>query len=97
MTRLIIGEYKYRDVLIPDGVPRIISDDTFLRVQERVAKKRYAPGRLSANEEYLLTTKLCCGECGAYSLMPLWGYSNRSKKRPLVEWSFYVSDTDLNK
>ena len=65
-NRKYIGEYKYRDVLIPDGVPRIISDDTFLRVQERVAKNRYAPGRLSAKEEYLLTTKLCCGECGAY-------------------------------
>lgn len=65
-NRKYIGEYKYRDVLIPDGVPRIISEDTFQRVQERVAKNRYAPGRLSAKEEYLLTTNLHCGECGAY-------------------------------
>ncbi len=61
-NRKYIGEYKYRDVCVPDGVPRIVSDETFARVQERVAKNRYAPGRFVAKEEYLLTTKLICGD-----------------------------------
>lgn len=67
-NRKYIGEYKYRDVCVPDGVPRIVSDETFARVQERVAKNRYAPGRFVAKEEYLLTTKLICGDCGAYMI-----------------------------
>lgn len=67
-NRKYIGEYKYCDVCVPDGVPRIVSDETFARVQERVAKNRYAPGRFVAKEEYLLTTKLICGDCGAYMI-----------------------------
>ena len=78
-NRKYIGEYKYRDVLVSDGVPRIVSDDTFARVQARVHKNRYAPGRMSAKEEeYLLTTKLICGDCGAY-MVGESGTSNNGK------------------
>ena len=40
--------------------------ELFDRVQERMAKNRKAPARYKAEEEYLLTTKLFCGYCGAY-------------------------------
>src|SRR5699024_1424800 len=34
-------------------------------VQEKMAKNKKAPARRKAEEEYLLTTKLFCGHCGA--------------------------------
>ncbi|CZT55649.1 recombinase family protein [Solibaculum mannosilyticum] len=62
-NRKYIGEYRYQDVIIPDGVPRIISEDLFYRVQERLAKNKHAPARTKSEEGFLLTTKLFCGEC----------------------------------
>jgi len=62
-NRKYIGEFKYKDVIIPDGVPAIISEELFNRVQERKAKNKRAPARTRADEEYLLTTKLICGNC----------------------------------
>lgn len=63
-NRKYIGEYKYRDILTPDGIPAIIDKDMFERVQERMAKNKRAPARKKAEDEYLLTTKLFCGTCG---------------------------------
>jgi len=66
-NRRYIGEYKYRDTVIPDGVPAIVPKDLFDRVSERLEKNKKAPARAKAKEEmYLLTTKLFCGCCGAY-------------------------------
>ena len=63
-NRKYIGEYKYRDVVTPDGIPAIIDKDMFERVQERMVKNKRAPARKKAEDEYLLTTKLFCGTCG---------------------------------
>ena len=63
-NRKYIGEYKYGDVIIPDGIPAIIGKELFERVQTRMAANKKAPARAKAEEEYLLTTKLYCGECG---------------------------------
>ncbi|MCI6227228.1 MAG: recombinase family protein [Clostridiales bacterium] len=63
-NRKYIGEYKYGDVIIPDGIPAIIDKELFERVQTRMAANKKAPARAKAEEEYLLTTKLYCGECG---------------------------------
>ena len=63
-NRKYIGEYHYKDVVIPDAVPPIISKELFERVQERMKKNQHAPARAKAEEEYLLTTKLFCGHCG---------------------------------
>jgi len=62
-NRKYIGEYKYQDVIIPGGVPAIITDELFSRVQERKDKNKRAPARAKADDEYLLTTKLICGDC----------------------------------
>lgn len=62
-NRKYIGEYKYGDVIIPKGIPAIIEDDLFDRVQYRMAANKKAPAKAKANEEYLLTTKLFCGTC----------------------------------
>lgn len=62
-NRKYIGEYKYGEVIIPKGIPAIIDDDLFDRVQYRMAANKKAPAKAKANEEYLLTTKLFCGTC----------------------------------
>ncbi len=63
-NRKYIGEYKYGDVVIPGGIPAIIDTDLFERVQMRMNANKRAPARAKAEEEYLLTTKLYCGDCG---------------------------------
>ena len=65
-NRRYIGEYTYRDVVVPDGIPAIVPQDLFDRVQQKLAKNKKAPARHKAEDEYLLTTKLFCGYCGAY-------------------------------
>ena len=35
-----IGVYTYRGTEIPDGLPRIISDDLFYEVQDMMGKKK---------------------------------------------------------
>lgn len=65
-NRRYIGEFKYRDVIVPDGIPAIVPIDLFERVQEKLAKNKKAPARHKAEDDYLLTTKLFCGHCGAY-------------------------------
>lgn len=63
-NRKYIGEYKYADTVIPNGIPAIIEPDLFVRVQQRMEGNKKAPSRTKADEEYLLTTKLFCGDCG---------------------------------
>ena len=60
-----LGIYTYNDIEIPNGMPRIISDELFDKVQEILAKNKKAPARAKATVEYILTTKLFCGHCRA--------------------------------
>lgn len=62
------GIYIYGDVRVVDGIPRIVSDDLWYRVQEAMRMKKNPVGtrhRVGA-EDYLLTGKLRCGHCGSY-------------------------------
>lgn len=63
-NRTYIGEFRYRDTIIPGGVPAIVPQEIFDRVQIRVEKNRHAPAMAKAADKYLLTTKLFCGKCG---------------------------------
>lgn len=63
-NRKYIGEYKYQDVVIPGGIPAIVPEDVFNRVQARMEKNKHSPAAAKAKENYLLTTKLFCGKCG---------------------------------
>ncbi len=65
-NRRYIGEYTYRDIVVPDGIPALVPQDLFDRVQDKMAKNKKAPARHKAEDDYLLTTKLFCGYCGAY-------------------------------
>ena len=64
-NRKYIGEYKFGDIVIPNGMPAIIEEELFEKVQERLKQNKKAPAAGRGEEEYILTTKLFCGKCGA--------------------------------
>ena len=64
-NRKYIGEYKFGDVVIPNAIPAIIDEDLFERAQLRLKQNKKAPAASRGTEEYILTTKLFCGKCGA--------------------------------
>lgn len=66
------GVFVYGDVQVPEGMPRIVDDETFQAVQRKLESKRRAP---SSSGGFLLTTKLFCGHCGS----PMVGDSGTSK------------------
>ena len=60
------GEYVYHDMVIPDGVPRIVSDELFERVQQVMkARTRTKGNPCKSPERYILTSKVFCGCCGS--------------------------------
>ena len=63
INRKYIGEYRFRDVIIPNGISAIVPQDLFDCVQERMAANKKAPAKHKAEDEYLMTTKLFCGKC----------------------------------
>ena len=74
-NRKYIGEYKYMDTVIEDGMPAIISKELFERVQIRMEKNKISPANAKANSPYLLSSKLFCGYCK----QPMIGESGKSK------------------
>ena len=64
-NRRYIGELRLRDVVQPNAIPALVSEELFNKVQKKLAKNKKAPARHKAEEIYLLTTKLYCGKCGA--------------------------------
>ena len=63
-NRRYIGEYRYGDTVTPGGMPAIVSEEVFDRVQARMEKNKHKPAAMKADEEYILTTKIFCGKCG---------------------------------
>lgn len=86
-NRRYIREFKYRDIVIPDGIPAIIPQDLFDRVQQKMEKNKKAPARHKAEDDYLLTTKLFCGYCGAY----MCGESGKSRSGTIHHYYKCVS------
>lgn len=78
-NRKYIGFYKFGNIEVKDGVPRIISDKLFEKVQRELEKNKNAPARTKAIEEYLLTTKLFCGYCKEM-MVGVSGTSSTKKK-----------------
>ena len=60
-----IGENHFKDIVMPDSIPAIVDRDLFEEVQQKIKKNSRAPARHKAEDDYLLTTKLFCGMCGA--------------------------------
>jgi len=77
-NRKYIGEYKYGETVVPNGIPAIIPQEIFDRVQERTEKNKHKPAFKKADDEYILTSKLFCGKCGA--MMAGTGGTSRTKQ-----------------
>ena len=82
-NRAYIGEYKFGEVCIPDGMPRLIDDEVFMAVQAKLeANRRGGKGAIKKIhpdiqiEDYWLTGKICCGLCGG----TLQGVSGTSRR-----------------
>lgn len=65
-NRKYIGEFKQKDIVKPGGIPAIVTEELFDRVQKRMTANKKAPAKHKAEDEYLLTTKLFCGKCRCY-------------------------------
>lgn len=62
------GIYKWNDIVISGGMPRIIDDELFEKVQRVTTTKKnpYSNARRRTNNGlYLLTGKVFCGKCGS--------------------------------
>lgn len=58
-----IGEYRWRDVIVPDGIPKIVDQTLFERVQKKMSQNKTAPARSRGKVNFLLTSKIFCGHC----------------------------------
>jgi len=71
-------------IRIPGGVPAIVTQEVFDKVQEKMKKNQHQPGAYKAKEIYLLSGLIVCGEClkregKAYSMMGNVKHSGRDK------------------
>lgn len=76
-NRKYIGEYKYRDIVVPNGIPTIVYEELFDLAQKRLDKNRRTPAAMKAPETYILSSKVFCVQCGA----PMVGESGVSKAK----------------
>ena len=86
-----IGTYLYKGVETPGGMPRILDDDLFYRVQEIMDRNKSVPARTRGENEYLLTTKLFCGHCKEMMV----GYGGTSKSGR--QYHYYMCKTARKK
>lgn len=70
--RTILGNKKYIGIYthsgreIVDAIPQIIDNELFENVQKLLEKNKHSRSRLKTQTEYILTTKLYCGNCKRY-------------------------------
>lgn len=63
---ICVGRYMYNGEPTDDIAERMIPDETFERIKDRLAANRRAPATRKASVEYLLHGKAYCGCCGAH-------------------------------
>ena len=78
------GKYDSEAVIrIPGGIPAIISVEDFQKVQVKMKERQHKAAKFAAKQEYLLSGKIYCGECGS-------PYAGNSRK-PRPDHPLYVS------
>lgn len=55
---------KEEIIVVEDGCPIIVDRDTYNKAQELITKNKHLGGRYHAKENYLLTGKVRCKDCG---------------------------------
>lgn len=58
-----IGIYTYDGKEKPNIIPAIVDKELFEDVQKQLEKNKHSRSRLKTKTEYILTTKLFCGNC----------------------------------
>lgn len=70
-----IGTYTFCDIVIEGGIPRIVSDELFAKVQNKLDLAKHKKEKSAGKLDYILSTKLFCGHCKDMMI----GYSGTSK------------------
>ena len=83
------GIYSFGGVRVPDGMPRIVSDELFDEVQDALEHRSSMTRPVSDN--YLLTGKLYCGYC----TKPMIGTSGTSKTGKVHR--YYICQNTIGK
>lgn len=60
-----IGIYTHNGKETPNVIPQIIDNELFEDIQKKLEKNKHSRSRLKTKTEYILTTKLFCGNCKA--------------------------------
>lgn len=58
-----IGIYTHSGKETPNVIPQIIDNELFEDIQKKLEKNKHSRSRLKTQTEYILTTKLFCGNC----------------------------------
>ena len=61
-----IGKFSNMGIELEDAIPAIVPKDIFARVQKRMERNKKAPATAKGAVDFLLTTKLFCGDCGVF-------------------------------
>lgn len=71
-----VGVYRYRDIVDKLGIPPIVEQELFDRVQKELKRRSFTKKRITQEESdpYILTGKLFCGHCDS----PMTGESAKS-------------------
>ncbi len=91
-NRKYIGEYRYRDIVVPDGMPAIVPVALFESVQRKLDRGGRAPAHSWKMADYILTTKLFCGECGE----PMVGRAGTGKSGKKYDYYACITRTRLH-
>lgn len=88
-----IFDFKNGEIRVEGGVPPIIDDATFLKVQKLLQINQRAPANKWSRADYLLTGKLFCGTCGSMMV----GESGTSKTGAKHNYYLCVNHKKRNK
>jgi len=78
------GVYQYADIRDEEGIPPIVSKDTFEKARRMVKLHHEKPAAKKTEGGFLLTSKLFCGHCNA----PMTGDGGTSKTGKV--YSYYM-------
>lgn len=67
-----MGIYTHSDKEILNAIPPIIDEELFWDVQKLLEKNKHSRSRLKTKTEYILTTKLYCGNCKDMMVRRQW-------------------------
>lgn len=89
-NRRYIGEYKFRDMVIHDAIPPIVSEELFNRVQEIMARNQKAPAMRKAEDDYILTTNVICAN-GQHKIIKAAELNVDQSRNPISDYGFPIN------